>query len=201
MNCQKSHEGLYKHLISKGNSTHKPTVRKKNREIDKRYVCLTGIESQFVGNRGKDLSCFILYGPNMNYEGEQGDVHCRKEFWDDIGKRRKKGVRFHEDVYELLVQVKSLLAPILQTRSPDWVCCEVTNWPKFCQIVRQHNSNKYSVKQVVSELRRIADCLENGKPFKIQIAGERITVPTRAIFNIEHEREGNSEKVEFQFKW
>jgi len=60
---------------------------------------------------------------------------------------------------------------------------------------------KYSVKQTVAKLRRLADCLENGNPFKIQIAGERISVPARAIFNIEHEREGNNEEVEFQFKW
>ena len=32
----------------------------------------------------------------------------------------------------------------------------------------------YSVKQMVAKLRRLADCLENGKQFQIQIAGERI---------------------------
>ncbi|MCK4890356.1 MAG: amphi-Trp domain-containing protein [Candidatus Aminicenantes bacterium] len=46
---------------------------------------------------------------------------------------------------------------------------------------------KYSVKQTVAKLRRLADCLENGKPFQIQIAGERISVPASAIFNIEQE--------------
>jgi len=60
---------------------------------------------------------------------------------------------------------------------------------------------KYSVKQTVAKLRRLADCLESDKSSQIQIAGERISVPSRAIFNIEHEREGNSEEVEFQFKW
>jgi len=60
---------------------------------------------------------------------------------------------------------------------------------------------KYSVRQTVAKLRRAADCLENGKPFQIQIAGERISVPARAMFNVEHEREGNSEEVELQFKW
>jgi amphi-Trp domain-containing protein len=60
---------------------------------------------------------------------------------------------------------------------------------------------EYSTKQMVAKLRRLADCLEQDKPFKIQIAGERITIPAKAVFNIEHEREGNSEEVEFQFKW
>ena len=59
----------------------------------------------------------------------------------------------------------------------------------------------YSVKQTVAKLRRLADCLETGKPFTIQVAGERISVPARAVFNIEHEREGGSEELEFQFKW
>jgi hypothetical protein len=36
--------------------------------------------------------------------------------------------------------------------------------------------------------------MPKGKPFQIQIAGERINVPARAIFNIEHEREGNNEE-------
>jgi amphi-Trp domain-containing protein len=60
---------------------------------------------------------------------------------------------------------------------------------------------EYSVKQTVAKLRRLADCLESGKPFKIQIAGERIYIPASATFNLEHEREGKTEEVEFQFKW
>ena len=64
----------------------------------------------------------------------------------------------------------------------------------------QDTEKKYPVKQTVAKLRGVADCLEKGKPFQIQIAGERIYVPAKAIFNIEHEREGNSEEVEFQFK-
>jgi amphi-Trp domain-containing protein len=59
----------------------------------------------------------------------------------------------------------------------------------------------YTTKQMVAKLRRLAACLEQGKPFRIQIAGERIHVPSEAVFNIEHEREGGQEEVEFQFKW
>ena len=29
----------------------------------------------------------------------------------------------------------------------------------------------------------------------------KIQIPAKALFNIEHEREGNTEEVEFQFKW
>lgn len=59
----------------------------------------------------------------------------------------------------------------------------------------------YSMKQTAAKLRRLADCLEHGKPFRIQIAGERVNIPAKARFNIEHEREAGTEEVEFQFKW
>ena len=59
----------------------------------------------------------------------------------------------------------------------------------------------YSVDQFVAKLRRLADALEAGERFEIQVAGERIYVPARAEFDIEHEREGNEEEIEFQLKW
>ena len=59
----------------------------------------------------------------------------------------------------------------------------------------------YSTVEVVAKLRRLADALETGKPFRIQVAGERIHVPARAQFSIEHERGDDEEEVEFQLKW
>jgi amphi-Trp domain-containing protein len=59
----------------------------------------------------------------------------------------------------------------------------------------------YSTGEVVAKLRRLADALETGSPFRIQVAGERINVPARAEFSIEHERGENEEEVEFQLKW
>ena len=59
----------------------------------------------------------------------------------------------------------------------------------------------YPVKQMIAKLRRLADCLEQEKPFQIQISGERITAPARAVCNVEHEREDKSEEIEFQLKW
>lgn len=59
----------------------------------------------------------------------------------------------------------------------------------------------YSTSQFVEKLRRLADCLEKGEQFDIQIAAERVYIPGRAIYNIEHEREGKTEEIEFQIKW
>ena len=59
----------------------------------------------------------------------------------------------------------------------------------------------YSTDEVVAKLRRLADALETGEPFRIQIAGERIRVPARARFSVEHERGDDEEEIEFQLKW
>ena len=59
----------------------------------------------------------------------------------------------------------------------------------------------YPTKQFIQKLRRLADCIEQGKRFQIQVAGERISVPPDAVMNIEHEREKGNEEVEFQLKW
>jgi len=59
----------------------------------------------------------------------------------------------------------------------------------------------YTRAQFVAKLRRFADSVESGEPFVIQIAGERIHVPARAVFNIEHERGSDGEEIEFQMKW
>lgn len=59
----------------------------------------------------------------------------------------------------------------------------------------------YATPDVVAKLRRLADALEAGTPFRIQVAGERIYVPARAEFSVEHERDDSSEEVEFQLRW
>ena len=59
----------------------------------------------------------------------------------------------------------------------------------------------YPAKQFVAKLRRLADCIEDGKRFRIQVAGERVSVPPDATINIEHERGSSEEEIEFQLKW
>ena len=59
----------------------------------------------------------------------------------------------------------------------------------------------YPKADFVAKLRRLADAIEGGSRFDIQIAGERIYVPVRAQFSIEHERSDEEEEIEFQIKW
>jgi amphi-Trp domain-containing protein len=53
----------------------------------------------------------------------------------------------------------------------------------------------------VSELRRLADALENSTEFKIQIDGEEVTIPEGAKFSVSHERESGEIELEFQVTW
>ena len=59
----------------------------------------------------------------------------------------------------------------------------------------------YPLPQFIEKLRRLADALESGDRFELQIANERISVPARATYNIEHERGDGEEEIEFQIKW
>lgn len=53
----------------------------------------------------------------------------------------------------------------------------------------------------VETLRRLADALERGEPFRIQVQGQRFTVPRGAALSIEHEVEGDEVELEFQLRW
>ena len=59
----------------------------------------------------------------------------------------------------------------------------------------------YSRAQFVAKLRRLADALETERAFTIQVAGERLRIPADATFNIEHERAGGRDELEFQLRW
>jgi amphi-Trp domain-containing protein len=59
----------------------------------------------------------------------------------------------------------------------------------------------YPRRQFIAKLRRLADCLEDEERFRIQVAGERVSVPPRAVISIEHERGSSEEEMELQLKW
>lgn len=53
----------------------------------------------------------------------------------------------------------------------------------------------------VEKLRRLADALELGEPFTIQVANQRLTVPADAETSVEHERGEDGEELELQLRW
>ena len=55
--------------------------------------------------------------------------------------------------------------------------------------------------EFVSSLRRLADALEAGEPFRIQVQNKRFTVPQGAELSIEHEASEGEEELEFQLRW
>ena len=78
-----------------------------------------------------------------------------------------------------------------------WWATELRDWAR-------HRS-RHPLGRVLEPLdapwERLADALEQGKPFTIQVAGERFTVPADASISIEHERGEGGEELEFQLKW
>jgi amphi-Trp domain-containing protein len=66
---------------------------------------------------------------------------------------------------------------------------------------RRDVEKDYPRRQLIAKLRRLADCLENEERFRIQVAGERVSIPPNATINIEHERGSDEEEIEFQLKW
>lgn len=59
----------------------------------------------------------------------------------------------------------------------------------------------YTRTQFAAKLRRLADSIETGRAFTIQVAGERLKIPADAEFNVEHERAGGTQELEFQLRW
>jgi amphi-Trp domain-containing protein len=59
----------------------------------------------------------------------------------------------------------------------------------------------YPLTQFADKLRRLADAVEGGERFRIQVAGERVSIPPDATISVEHERGEDGEEVEFQITW
>ena len=59
----------------------------------------------------------------------------------------------------------------------------------------------YSNKGVAAKLRRLADALEQGRTFDIQVAGERVRIPPHATVEFEYQRQGDDEELEIELKW
>ncbi|HEY0429625.1 MAG TPA: amphi-Trp domain-containing protein [Pyrinomonadaceae bacterium] len=59
----------------------------------------------------------------------------------------------------------------------------------------------YTTRENIAKLRRLADALEAGKFFEIQIAGQRIYVPPTASVEFEYEKTGDGEELEIEIKW
>lgn len=57
------------------------------------------------------------------------------------------------------------------------------------------------VAQFVDTLRRLADSLEAGESFRIQVQNARFTVPADAEIVIEHEVSDGEEELALELKW
>ena len=59
----------------------------------------------------------------------------------------------------------------------------------------------YERTEVAAKLRRLAEALEQGKTFEIQVAGNRIYVPADADIAFEYELSEDEAELEVEIKW
>ena len=59
----------------------------------------------------------------------------------------------------------------------------------------------YATAQTVAKLRRLADALEQNKPFEIQIDNNLISVPPTAEIEFEYEKTKDGEEIEIEISW
>ena len=55
--------------------------------------------------------------------------------------------------------------------------------------------------QFIDTLRRLADALEKGETFRIQVANKRFEVPATAALVIEHEVEDGKQELSLELQW
>ena len=59
----------------------------------------------------------------------------------------------------------------------------------------------HSLQDFIVELRRLADTLEAGEDYEIEIEDETVLIPGNAVFSIEHESEDGQQEIKFQISW
>jgi amphi-Trp domain-containing protein len=59
----------------------------------------------------------------------------------------------------------------------------------------------YGREETIAKLQRLVDSLEQGKPFQIQIGGQRIVVPPDAEIIFEFEASDEESELEIEIKW
>ena len=60
----------------------------------------------------------------------------------------------------------------------------------------------YTTAQTADKLRRIADALEAGESFRLQVGGNRIRIPANCKVEIEMQTDGDGKgEIEIEIKW
>lgn len=59
----------------------------------------------------------------------------------------------------------------------------------------------YSKAQTAAKLRRLAEALEQNKPFEIQLDGKKIKIPADAEIDFEYEEADGEKELEIEISW
>ncbi len=67
--------------------------------------------------------------------------------------------------------------------------------------MKKEIEKKYTKKQTVKILKRLAESLSKDKSFRMQIKGKKVYIPKESEIEIEYENDKKSEKIEVEIKW
>lgn len=59
----------------------------------------------------------------------------------------------------------------------------------------------HDITSFVAELRRLADALESGSGYTIDLNGDLVTIPINAMLSVAHEEDDGEVELEFQLSW
>ena len=140
--------------------------------------------------------------PNKPQDGKPGTTD-QSPRWEGPAENRPRGyLPAEDDPYnEKDAAGETLKHPDRQTLSDAFATKDNAPPPRASVKEDRDVVKDYPLPEFIDKLRRLADALENGSRFQIDIAGERINVPMRARYNIEHERSDDEEEIEFQITW
>ena len=75
-------------------------------------------------------------------------------------------------------------------------------YPSYSRRMTERDIEKdVTVDYFVETLRRMADAIEAGESFRIQVANKRFTVPADAVRIVEHEIDGGEEELSLELQW
>jgi amphi-Trp domain-containing protein len=59
----------------------------------------------------------------------------------------------------------------------------------------------FSNAEFAAALRELADCIEQGRPYELEVDGETVYAPPDALLSVEYEFEEGEAELEFQLYW
>jgi len=77
----------------------------------------------------------------------------------------------------------------------------MTDEPDIIETDIEELEETLSREDFVARLRQLADALEKGDGFEVDLAGETVTLPKDAVYSVDYEGEDGEEEIGFRIAW